>query len=357
MKNNRIIICLCLIILNILSILSIYSSLHQAQEFKNKELLYKQIVWITLGWIILFVFSFINYRIYFDFSYFLYGINIFLLLILEIFGKEIMGAKRWLTLGVINFQPSEISKLALLILLSRIFSSLDTQKIFLKKIIFPLILVGINFFLIFHQPDLGTALICLFLFFFIGFSSRLKKVYLIIPLVSGILLSPLAWHFLKDYQKKRLLVFLNPNMEPQGAGYTIIQSKIAIGSGRFFGKGFLSGTQNQFNFLPERHTDFIFTVIAEEEGFLGSLFLIFIYYLLLKNILAIAQKAKDEFGLLLGKAITGLFFFQIFVNLGMCIGILPVVGIPLLFLSYGGTNLIMNFLMLGIIFNIEREND
>ncbi|OQX86527.1 MAG: hypothetical protein B6D55_05910, partial [Candidatus Omnitrophica bacterium 4484_70.2] len=168
MKNNRIIICLCLIILNILSILSIYSSLHQAQEFKNKELLYKQI-------------------------------------------------------------------LALLILLSRIFSSLDTQKIFLKKIIFPLILVGINFFLIFHQPDLGTALICLFLFFFVGFSSRLKKVYLIIPLVSGILLSPLAWHFLKDYQKKRLLVFLNPNMEPQGAGYTIIQSKIAIGSGRFFG--------------------------------------------------------------------------------------------------------------------------
>ncbi|RKY38320.1 MAG: rod shape-determining protein RodA [Candidatus Omnitrophota bacterium] len=356
MRSSLKIVCVCLVILNILSMLSIYSSLHQAQEFKNQILFYKQIVWIVLGWIFLLIFSFINYRFYFDIGYFLYALNIILLLILEFTGEKIMGAKRWLSFLGVSFQPSEFSKLVLIIVLARIFSS-ETKKVFSKKILVPLFLVGLNFLFIFRQPDLGTALLCIYIYFFIGFASSLRKRYLVSLLLVGVLISPLGWHLLKDYQKKRLLVFLNPNIEPQGAGYTIIQSKIAIGSGRLWGKGFLSGTQNQFNFLPERHTDFIFTVIAEEEGFVGSLLLIIIYYLLLRHILAIAGKAKDEFGILLGKAITGLFFFQIFVNLGMCMGILPIVGIPLLFLSYGGTHLIINFIMIGIIFNISRKND
>jgi rod shape determining protein RodA len=355
MSKRRLII-ICLIILNIITILSLFSSLHQAGEFRNKNIFWRQIAWICIGWIILGMVSFINYRLYFDLSIFLYLINILLLVGVNLFGKEIMGAHRWFSLKFITFQPSEISKMVLILLLARIFSQqTDSSRVFIKKVVIPFGLVALNSFLIFKQPDLGTALICIFLFFLMGFSWRIKRSYLAIPLMLGVIVSPLGWNFLQDYQKKRLLVFLNPNLEPLGAGYTIIQSKIAIGSGKLMGKGFLSGTQNQFNFLPERHTDFIFTVVAEEWGFLGSLFLLVIYYLILKSILAIGRGSKDDFGTLLCIGVASLYLLHIFINIGMTLGILPVVGLPLLFLSYGGTHNIVSFFLLGIVFAVERE--
>ena len=353
LKPAKIIIA-CLILLTVLSLSSIYSSLHQAGQLQEQEIFYKEIMWVVISWIIRILFYLLNYRVYFDFAYVLYAINICLLIAVDLFGRSALGAQRWLSIGGFNFQPSELSKIITIFLLARIFSS-QTNRGFLKGALLPFSVLMINVLLIVKQPDLGTALVLVFLFFLMGFASGNKKRYFIAIIIAAIALSPFAWNHLKDYQKKRLIVFLNPNAEPLGAGYTIIQSKIAIGSGKFFGKGFLSGTQNQFNFLPERHTDFIFTVIAEEWGFAGAIVLLLIYLLVIKNILAVARYQKDNFARLLLIGMASLFFLHVFINIGMTLGILPVVGIPLLFVSYGGTHLLVSFMLLGIFFNIYRQ--
>lgn len=348
------VIIVCLLFLNLLSLTALYSGLHQDGEFKDQDTFYKQSIWIIISWIALIVVSFINYHLYFDLCFPLYGLNILLLFFVFFFGKTSLGAQRWLAIGGFTFQPSELSKITTIFLLARLFSS-PGRKVFVRGFIFPLILVLINVLLIFKQPDLGTALVLILLFLMMGFSSRIRKRCFLSLIIGGLLLIPFSGHFLKDYQKKRLIVFLNPDVDPLGAGYTIIQSKIAIGSGKIIGKGFLAGTQNQFNFLPERHTDFIFTIIAEEWGILGSLFLLLIYWLILKMILAKLREVKDPFARLLSIGISSLFFLHIFINIGMSLGILPVVGIPLIFLSYGGTCLLVSFILIGIFFNICRD--
>ena len=347
-------IVICLLFLNLLSLLSIYSSLHQGGELANPAILYKQIVWIIASWALLTLFSSINYRIYFDTGYIIYTLNLLLLLLVNFFGKTVMGAQRWISIFGITFQPSEISKIAIIIILARFFSQNERRGPF-KDFLLPLSLVALNALVIFKQPDLGTALVIVFIFFGLGFFSRIKKRYLIFLIVLGLILSPFALRKLEDYQRRRLTVFINPNIDPLGSGYTIIQSKIAIGSGQLTGQGFLAGTQNQFNFLPERHTDFIFTVVAEEWGFLGVLFLLLIYWLILKKILHRAMTLRDPFAYYLCLGITLVFFLHIFINIGMTLGILPVVGLPLICLSYGGTNLFINFILLGIFFNISRR--
>ncbi|MDD3296814.1 MAG: rod shape-determining protein RodA [Candidatus Omnitrophica bacterium] len=344
----------CLLALNLISLSAIYSSLHQAGEFIGQEIIFKQIIWMLISWVALAVFSFINYRIYFNISYFLYTFNILLLIVVYFFGKSAMGAQRWLSIFGFTFQPSELSKVAVIIVLARIFS-FTQNKGFLKGFLFPLVITAINALIIFKQPDLGTALVLIFLFLLIGFFSKVPKVYFITFILICSAFSPLAFNALKDYQKKRLLVFINPDADPLGSGYTIIQSKIAIGSGKFFGKGFLSGTQNQFNFLPERHTDFIFTVIAEEWGLAGSIFLIMIYWLILSKILQLAKKIQDPFGYFLCLGISALLFSHVFINIGMTLGVLPVVGIPLIFLSYGGTSLLISYILMGIFLNVYKR--
>ncbi|MFH1503921.1 MAG: rod shape-determining protein RodA [Candidatus Omnitrophota bacterium] len=349
------IITVCLIFLNLLSLFAIYSSLHQEGEFIGSSILNKQIIWFIISWVMLILFSFINYRFYFGLSYLLYGLNLSLLAAVFIFGKTAMGAQRWLSVFGVTFQPSELSKITTIIILARFFSQARKNNFF-SGFLIPLGLVLLNALVIFKQPDLGTALIIVFLFFIMGFFSKLNKLYFVWIIIAGLMFSPFALKSLKDYQKKRLLVFLNPDIDPLGSGYTIIQSKIAIGSGKLIGKGFLAGTQNQFNFLPERHTDFIFTVIAEEWGFFGSLFLILIYWLILKKILQKTENLRDSFAYFLSLGISLLFFLHIFVNIGMTLGILPVVGLPLIFLSYGGTNLLVGFILMGIFFNICRKH-
>ncbi|MDD4183257.1 MAG: rod shape-determining protein RodA [Candidatus Omnitrophica bacterium] len=353
LKPAKIII-VCLIFFTILSLSSIYSSLHQAGAFTDQEIFYKEIMWVVISWIVLILFSLINYRTYFDLAYVLYAINICLLIAVDLFGKSALGAQRWLNIGGFNFQPSELSKIITIFFLARIFAS-ETNKGFFKGVIVPFLILMINILLIVKQPDLGTALVLVFLFFLMGFASSNKKRYFVALIAAALIFSPFAFNHLKDYQKKRLIVFLNPNAEPLGAGYTIIQSKIAIGSGKFFGKGFLSGTQNQFNFLPERHTDFIFTVIAEEWGFLGAIALLMIYIFIINNILLVARYQKDNFAQLLLIGMACLFFIHVFINIGMTLGVLPVVGIPLLFISYGGTHLLVSFMLLGIFLNICKQ--
>jgi len=347
-------IVICLIFLNLLSLFSIYSSLHQGGELANSAILYKQLVWIIASWILLILFASINYRIYFDASYVIYALNLLLLLSVYFFGKSAMGAQRWISIFGITFQPSEVSKIAIIIILARFFSQ-NEHRGPLKNFFIPFGLVILNALAIFKQPDLGTSLVIVFIFFGLGFFSRIKKRYFIFLIISGLILSPFALRKLEDYQRQRLTVFINPNIDPLGSGYTIIQSKIAIGSGGLTGQGFLAGTQNQFNFLPERHTDFVFTVIAEEWGFLGALFLLLIYWLILKKILQQAKGLRDPFAYYLCLGISLVFFLHIFINIGMTLGILPVVGLPLICLSYGGTNLFINFILLGIFFNIARR--
>jgi rod shape determining protein RodA len=210
-------------------------------------------------------------------------------------------------------------------------------------------------FLILQQPDLGTALMIFFIYLSIVYFAGVKRKYIVILLIILVFLSPLLWHFLKDYQKERLLVFLNPDKDPLGAGYTVTQSKIAIGSGRFLGKGWLSGTQGQLRFLPEAHTDFIFSSFSEEWGFLGSLFLLILYYLLIFYSLKIALATNEYFERLLAWGIVSMFFIQIFINLSMTLGMAPVVGLPLIFFSYGGSSIVVSFLSLGILMNINKK--
>lgn len=341
----------CLLFLNLLSLTTIYSGLHQGSQLPDLSIFYKQIIWVIISWIILIIFSRVNYRFYLDITYLFYMLNLFLLLAVYLFGKKTMGAQRWLSVSGFTFQPSELSKITAIFLLAKLFSSGENS--FRKGFILPFFLILVNALFIFKQPDLGTALVLMILFIFVGFSSRVSKKYFVFFIIGGIIFFPFAMHFLKDYQKKRLIVFLDPNVDPLGAGYTIIQSKIAIGSGKLAGKGFLSGTQNQFNFLPERHTDFIFTIIAEEWGFLGSLFLLLIYWLIIRTIMAKIKESKDSFVKLMLAGIASFFFIHVFVNIGMTLGILPVVGIPLTFLSYGGTNLLVSFILIGIFINIS----
>jgi rod shape determining protein RodA len=209
--------------------------------------------------------------------------------------------------------------------------------------------------LIIEQPDLGSAAMVMLIFLSMLYITQLRLRYLVIFLVLAGLAMPLLWYVLRDYQKDRLMVFLNPNIDPLGAGYTLIQSKIAIGSGGLFGKGWLSGTQGQLRFLPESHTDFIFASFAEEWGFLGSVILIFLYYFLIREALTIAQRSGDHFAKLLALGIALMLGLQVFVNISMTMGLMPIVGLPLPLMSYGGSSVVVTFIALGILVNIDKR--
>ena len=224
-----------------------------------------------------------------------------------------------------------------------------------RDLIIPFSLILIPMGLIFMQPDLGTALTLIPIFLSILLIAETRPKYLFGLIATGLLSFPVLWHFLKGYQKERLLVFMNPNIDPLGAGYTMIQSKIAIGSGRLLGKGWLSGTQNQLNFLPERHTDFVFSVIGEEWGFLGASILVSLYLILILSAFKIAFQTRDKFATYLIVGIIGLFAFQVVVNLSMTLGLCPVVGLSLPFISYGGSTLVIFAVLIGIILNINEK--
>lgn len=348
--------------LNIIGLLSLYSSLHQDGVLINQSLFVKQVVWDIIGWILILVISFMNYRVFYDLSWWVYAVAALFLTAVIISGKMHMGAQRWIQILGITFQPSELAKLAVLLILSRKLSQQkyipeNSQVSFRQEIIVPFVPVSVIALLIFIQPDLGTALVTIFVYFLMLIGKGVRKRNLILFIVIICLTIPAGWFLLKDYQKARLLVFLNPNSDPLGTGYTIIQSKIAIGSGKIFGRGFLSGTQNQLNFLPARHTDFIFTVFAEEWGFLGCLILLSIYYSLLRIILRAAESSKDSYSYTLSLGIFSLFFTHVIINTAMVMGLIPVVGLPLPFLSYGGSFTLIGFMLIGIIVNILKHQE
>ncbi len=283
----------------------------------------------------------------------LYIFNIVLLLAVMIFGHSALGAQRWIMLGPISIQPSEFSKLIMIISLATVLND-KVGKINDLHDLMPIALyVGVPFLLVLKQPDLGTSLVFMAIFFGMIFACGVNLKLLGGIFGAGIAMLPVLWHFLKDYQKMRIMVFMDPNVDPLGSGYHIIQSKIAIGSGMLFGKGLFEGTQSQLNFLPENHTDFIFAVVGEELGFVGVTFLLLLYLVVLWRGIQIAREASDTFGRLLAVGITSMLAFHVLVNVGMTMGIMPVTGIPLPLMSYGVSSLTTNIMSIAILMNIQ----
>jgi rod shape determining protein RodA len=314
----------------------------------------KQIYYYILGCALVLALISVDYRMLISLNYPIYGLTILLLCYALFFGSSVANTQRWINLGFFRLQPSELAKLALVINLASFFSRHDSSRGFgFKELLIPMALTGLPFLLILKQPDLGTAMMLAAIFasmaLFVGV--RWKTLVGMVIFIFSML--PIAWFkFLKPYQKQRVLTLFNPEGDPHGSGYHIIQSKIAVGSGLMFGKGFLQGTQAHLEFLPEHHTDFAFSVWAEEWGFFGSIFFLACYCFLLLVALKIASSARDKFGVLLAYGIVSLLFWQAFINLGMILGLLPVVGMPLPLFSYGGSSLLTTLLSLGILLNI-----
>lgn len=340
-------------------VLTIYSATRSPVTGETPSFYLRQLIWLIISLVVLAAFMSFDYIWLGRLAPALYGIGLFLLVLVFFFGRTGMGAQRWLNLGFFSFQPSEVFKLVYLITLARYLSERPGKVGLVALLKTFLLLVAVPAGLIMKQPDLGTAVILILVFVFLTAARGLDKKVAVLLVLLGLLSVPFVgsifWEGLKDYQKNRLVVFLEPEADPAGVGYHITQSKVAVGSGRLLGKGYLHGTQGPFRFLPEKHTDFIFSVFAEEWGFVGSLVLLLLYLSFLFRGLDTARKAKDDFGRLLALGITFMFAVYCFVNIGMTLGIMPVVGIPLPFMSYGGTALLTNFVAAGILISIRTR--
>ncbi|MBW6510525.1 MAG: rod shape-determining protein RodA [Desulfuromonadaceae bacterium] len=314
----------------------------------------KQLTWIGGGLVVALGVSLFDYRHLQYAGFYLYGVNLLLLLFVLVAGEARMGATRWIRLGFMNLQPSELMKIVIIIALAYYLSERSSLFGFsLLELTIPLALIGVPVVMIMKQPDLGTALMVVFIGGTMGMFAGIKKPALIFLGGSGGLLAVGGWFLLHAYQKRRIMTFLNPELDPLGAGYHIIQSKIAVGSGSLWGRGYMHGTQSQLSFLPERHTDFAFSVFAEEWGFSGSFLLLVLYLLLILWGIYIARVAADPFGMFLAVGVTAMLFWHIVVNLAMVIGLLPVVGVPLPLFSYGGTSMLTTMLGVGVLLNVS----
>lgn len=342
--------------ISILGVVVIYSANHGRPEPFFQNLYIKQIYWILYGLVVMTAAIVIDYRWLSKYAYLIFFLTCLSLVYVLLYGTVTSGAKRWIHLGPLSIQVSEFAKIALIIVLAKYFESGKLQGPFeLKDVIVPAILTSIIGGLIVVQPDLGTTMIIIFIFLVFITAIEINPKTLFRIFAAGIVLTPFMWFFLKDYQKTRLLTLFNPELEPLGAGYHSIQSKIAIGSGGFSGKGLLAGTQSRLNFLPEKHTDFIFSVFAEETGFIGVIILLGLYLVVILKGLNIAYRAGDRFGMFMAIGLVASFSFYIVFNIGMTIGLLPVTGVPLPLLSYGGSSLLTNFLAIGLLLNIEMR--
>jgi rod shape determining protein RodA len=347
------------LILSLSGIMTIFSATRPLPGEPHPSFYIKQIYWLLIGVAAMAAVVVMDYKGLRRASYFIYGGCLLLLVAVFIGGRAGMGAQRWLAIGPISFQPSEFFKLALIIAFAR-FMSMKKGRMgaggiclaFLAFMLLPLMLV-------LKQPDLGTAVVLLFIFAVLALAKGVQRKVVVLALVIALLSVPfmgnILWNKLKGYQKDRIVAFINPEADPGGAGYHIVQSKVAVGSGGAFGKGYLKGTQGPFRFLPEKHTDFIFSIFAEEWGFAGSLLLLLLYLIIIMRGLGTAENAKDEFGRLLALGITLMFAFYSVVNIGMTLGLMPVVGIPLPFMSYGGTALVSNMIAAGLLINIRAR--
>ena len=339
-----------------MGIVNLYSAGFNRTPVGATPVYVKQVYWLAVGLALMFLIMLYDYRHLEKLAYPLYLLSVILLVAVMFEGKMVSGSRRWLPLGPISLQPSELVKIAIILVMAAYFSRRPrTEPLGLKDLLAPLFLILLPVAFIVKQPDLGSGmlvwLVALSMIVFVGVRWRT----LLGCVLALVLASPLIWEFLKDYQRQRLLTFLNPENDPLGAGYHVIQSMIAVGSGQFWGKGFLQGTQSQLQFLPEQHTDFVFSVFAEEWGFVGSAVLLLLFMGLTLWCLQVARDCKERFGHLLALGVTALIFWQVFINLCMVTGFLPVVGIPLPLFSYGGSSLVTTLLGVGFLLNIRMR--
>ena len=342
--------------LNVIGLINLYSATHGHADIGTDRLFLSQIFWLVGGWILFFIVTIIDYTIFTRLSFVIYGLNLMALVAVIFFGKVALGAQRWLDFGFFSYQPSETMKIALVLVLARMMSQRSyPDGLGLKDLAVPLLgVIGIPFLITAEQPDLGTAMMLFIIgssiLFFLKIQTKILAIVAFVLFIGGVG----AWFFaLHDYQKDRVYTFLDPGRDPRGKGYNSIQSKIAVGSGKVFGKGFRKGTQSQLEFLPERHTDFIYSVLSEEHGFIGSLTTIGLFATLFMLGVRIASQARDKAGAILAVGVMAALFWHHFINIAMVIGLLPIVGIPLPLLSYGGSNMLTTMVALGLVSSVS----
>lgn len=334
-------------------LLALYSASFQKAHTLSVSFLSKQFTWALSGCLLGVILVVVDYHRWLEWAYLLYGLNVGLLVLVLELGVVRGGAQRWLSVGGLTIQPSEFAKVTTILALARYlgFRKENTTAAW-KAILVTGLIVAVPVGLILKEPNLGTALVLLPIALAMGLAWGVRwKIFGLLFLAGG-LIAPLGWWRLADYQRSRLLVFLNPNLDPLGAGYTVVQSKIAIGSGGLVGKGWLAGTQNQLNFLPERHTDFIFSVVGEEWGFLGTSLCLALFTFLFTRGLRIATQTRDPFGRLVVVGLVTMLATHVVVNTGMTIGLMPVTGLPLPLLSYGGSWLLTCLTAVGMILSV-----
>ena len=323
------------------------------EEGGNVNIFHRQVLFLTMGLAAFFFFSFYDYRTWNKYSNFLYLASLFLLFSVLFFGSEIRGTSGWFKLGFFNLQPVELVKIFSIIFLASYFVKIGNMKIGLKEFFHSFLIIALPVLLTLKQPDLGSASVLIIIWIGMSLLAGVDKKYLIGLFLIGVIGVFVGYGFIfKDYQKERIQTFLDPERDPLGSGYNVIQSMIAIGSGRITGKGIGNGSQSQLNFLPERHTDFVFASTSEEFGTIGSCLLVGFFWFLFYRLFVIAKSSRDRFGQLLVGGVMIMFSYQVAVNIGMNIGIVPVTGISLPFLSYGGSFLIATMISFGMCQNV-----
>lgn len=343
------------LILAFIGVAIIYSAVHQDKEENSINYPLKQLIWIGIGLAGFFLMVVIDYEKLAGPAYIFYGVVVLILALLMKVGHQVHGAQRWIHLGPFSFQPSEVAKLAVVIMLARYLSDQAERVKRVAGLFLPLILVFIPLVLILKQPDLGTAFTLIPILFGMLYLAGARVEHLLRLFGVGILLSPFLWLILEEYQKERIQVFIDPNIDPLGSGYNMIQSLIAIGSGMIIGKGWLMGTQTQMKFLPKHHTDFVFSVMGEEWGFVGAVAIFILYTVIIIRGIQATRMAKSMFGTLLAGGMTIMIAAHVFINVGMTTGIMPVVGLPLPLISYGGSSFLITMMALGIIANVRMR--
>jgi rod shape determining protein RodA len=342
-----------LIVANTLvGILLIYS----ASFYSGGGYAWKQLLWMAAGLVVFFLTISIDYKVWMAFAPYLYGLFLFFMAGLFLFGRTVAGSRSWIRVAFVGGQPSELAKVVVLLLLARVFSEYRAPYATTGMIALCLALVGVPMGLILLQPDFGTAMCFLPILFGVLILAGLTKKTLAVLLLGSVLLGTVGWNFvLKDYQKKRIETMINPAQDPRGAGYHILQSQIAIGSGGLTGKGYLKGTQSRLRFLPARHTDFIFAVLGEDFGFAGIFVVMAAYFAMLARMFKSVGQSRDRSGIYITFLASSLIAFQFLVNILMIVGLLPITGIPIPLLSYGGSSLLATYFALGLIVNVKMR--
>lgn len=340
------------LLLTIAGVMVLYATTVKASGVSTDVDARNQLIFAIMGVTAVFGATIIDYRIWTRLAGIAYLASVGLLIMVDVAGQTALGAQRWIDIGFFRFQPSEMVKIVLIIVLAKLLSEnydrLEQPKYLLQSIA----LTGLPMALVLAQPDLGTALVLLVIWFMMVLVSPIPKGYILALAVTGLLLVPVGLQFLQPYQRDRLTVFLNPAADPLGRGFNVVQASIAVGSGQMFGRGLAAGSQSQLNFLPSQHTDFIFAVLAEKLGFVGASLILALFTLLIARMIVVAHRSRDRFGMFIAVGIAAMFIFHVLVNVGMNMGIMPVTGIPLPFISYGGTSLIVALAAIGLVESI-----